>query len=50
MSEKIAMMEGLLDLLAHLFGMTTTQVAQILMSEGIRSWDSFVKEVRQGGF
>jgi len=45
-SEKIQMMEGLLYLLAGLFNMTTTQVAKLLMSEGIRSWDDFAREVR----
>ena len=44
-SEKIQMMEGLLDLLARLFNMTTTQVAKLLMSEDIRSWDDFAREV-----
>jgi hypothetical protein len=48
-SEKIVMMEGLLDLLGFLFGMSTTQVAEVLMSEGIRSWSDFVREVRKGG-
>lgn len=47
MSEKIAMMEGLLELLAYLFGMSTTQVAEVLLSEGIRSWSDFEKKVRQ---
>lgn len=46
LSEKIQMMEGLLDLLADLFNMTTTQVAKLLMSEDIRSWDDFAREVR----
>jgi len=46
LSEKIQMMEGLLDLLAGLFNMTTTQVAKLLMSEDIRSWDDFAREVR----
>ncbi len=48
MSEKIAMMESLLVLLAHLFGMSTTQIAEILLSEGIRSWSDFEREVRRG--
>ena len=46
LSEKIQMMEGLLDLLAGLFNMTTTQVSKLLMSEDIRSWDDFAREVR----
>lgn len=50
MTEKIRMMESLLGLLAYLFGISTTQVAQILLSEGIRSWDDFVRAVKLGGF
>lgn len=48
MNEKVALMEGLLELLAYLFGMSTTHVADILTSQGIRSWSDFVRQVKQG--
>lgn len=45
LGSKVAQTEAMLDLLAHVFGTSTTVVARLLIREDILSFGEFVVEV-----
>lgn len=42
---KVTSMENLIDLLAKIFELSSTQVANRLLAHDIRSWDDFKAEI-----
>lgn len=45
MSEKIARMEALIDLLSRVFSLSTTEVAQRLLAHNLTSYETFAEFV-----